>query len=81
MKKIRKNKFGFTLLEMVLVVAVIVVLAGVMTLNIVAYVQRARNAENMESEGRSSAIGMIESNESHLANLGFDRTIAGSTSE
>ena len=44
MKKLRRSKKGFTLIEMVLVIAIIVVLAAVLILNIAGYMDRARNA-------------------------------------
>jgi type IV pilus assembly protein PilA len=44
MKKIQKSKKGFTLIEMVLVIAIIVILAAVLILGIGGYLQRADNA-------------------------------------
>ena len=44
MKRINKNKKGFTLVEMVLVIAIIVILAGVLVMGIGTYIQRAKNA-------------------------------------
>ena len=44
MKKIQKSKKGFTLIEMVLVIAIIVILAAVLILGIGGYIQRANNA-------------------------------------
>lgn len=44
MKKISKSKKGFTLVEMVLVVAIICILAAAMLMGIGTYLQRARNA-------------------------------------
>lgn len=54
-----------------MVVAIIVILAGVMAINISAYVQRAKNASNEESEMRSSFIGVVSASESKLENYGF----------
>ncbi len=42
MKKIQKSKKGFTLVEMVLVIAIIVILAAVLVLGIGAYLKKAR---------------------------------------
>ena len=44
MKKIQKSKKGFTLIEMVLVIAIIVILAAVLILGSGGYLQRAKNA-------------------------------------
>ena len=44
MKKIQKSKKGFTLIEMVLVIAIIVILAAVLIMNIGDYINRARSA-------------------------------------
>ena len=44
MKKIQKSKKGFTLVEMVLVIAIIVILAAVLVLGIGAYLTKAKAA-------------------------------------
>jgi type IV pilus assembly protein PilA len=44
MKKIQKSKKGFTLVEMVLVIAIIVILAAVLVLGIGAYLNKAKAA-------------------------------------
>jgi type IV pilus assembly protein PilA len=44
MKKLKKNKIGFTLIEMVLVIAIIVILAAVVALSVGGYLNRAKNA-------------------------------------
>ncbi len=44
MKKISKSKKGFTLVEMVLVIAIIVILAAVMFFAVAGYLNRAKNA-------------------------------------
>ena len=49
MKKIQKSKKGFTLIEMVLVIAIIVVLAAVLLIGIAGYIQRASNARDSVS--------------------------------
>lgn len=40
----KKTKRGFTLIEMVLVIAIIVILAAILVLGVYGYVERARNA-------------------------------------
>ena len=54
MKKLRRSKKGFTLIEMVLVIAIIVVLASVLILNIAGYMDRAHNAASSLAEHNST---------------------------
>ena len=54
MKKIRKSKKGFTLIEMILVTAILVILAAVLILNIAGYIERAHNAASSIAEHHSS---------------------------
>ena len=49
MKKIQKSKKGFTLVEMVLVIAIIVILAAVLALSIGTYLARAKKASSSVS--------------------------------
>lgn len=44
MKKIQKNKKGFTLIEMVLVIAIILILASVLIISIGGYIANAKKA-------------------------------------
>jgi type IV pilus assembly protein PilA len=44
MKKIQKNRKGFTLVEMVLVIAIIVILAAVVFFSVADYLNKARSA-------------------------------------
>ena len=44
MKKIQKSKKGFTLIEMVLVIAIIVILAAVVFFSVSSYLAKARSA-------------------------------------
>ena len=50
MKKIQKNKKGFTLIEMVLVIAIIVILAAVLIISIGTYLEKAHAAADLVSE-------------------------------
>jgi len=54
MKKIQKSKKGFTLVEMVLVIAIIVILAAVLVLGIGAYLKKARAAASSVKSHNSS---------------------------
>ena len=50
MKKIQKSKKGFTLIEMILVIAIIVILAAVLALGISTYLQKAEATASSISE-------------------------------
>lgn len=49
MKKIQKSKRGFTLIEMVIVIAIIVILASVLFFAVSEYLDRAKTARDMIS--------------------------------
>ncbi|MBO7563829.1 MAG: type II secretion system protein [Clostridiales bacterium] len=55
MKKIQKNKKGFTLVEMVLVIAIIVILAAVVFFSVSSYLAKARSA-TAKIESHNDAI-------------------------
>ena len=54
MRKIGKTKKGFTLVEMVLVIAIIVILAGVLVVGIGTYLKKARAAASSITYHNSS---------------------------
>jgi len=54
MKKIQKNKKGFTLIEMVLVIAIIVILASVMVISVTGYLGKASAAKVSLSQHNAS---------------------------
>ena len=60
MKKIQKNKKGFTLVEMVLVIAIIVILASVLFFSVSDYLNKAKSAKNKIST-HNSAIAEVSS--------------------
>lgn len=65
MKKIQKTKKGFTLIEMVLVIAIIVILAAVLVMNIGTYLGRAKNAASSVADHNatiSEVVGNIDAN-------------------
>ncbi len=80
MKKIIKSKAGFTLLEMIMVVAIVVILAGVMVMSIGTYVQNAKARSAMASAAQSSAVVNIQSSDARMSELGFDRITSGGSS-
>ncbi len=54
MRKIGKTRKGFTLVEMVLVIAIIVILAGVLVVGIGSYLNKARAAASSVTAHNSS---------------------------
>ena len=54
MKKIVKSRKGFTLVEMVLVIAIIVILAAVLVLGIGTYLNKAKAAASSVTKHNSS---------------------------
>ena len=63
MKKISKSKKGFTLVEMVLVIAIICILAAVLILSVTDYITRAQKATSVINDNRAqveSATGAID---------------------
>ena len=61
MRKIRKSaKKGFTLIEMVLVIAIIVILAAVLVMSIGTYLNRAKNAASSVASHNSSISAVVD---------------------
>ncbi len=58
MKKVRKSKLGFTLIEVILVVAILTILAAVLILNIAGYMERAHNAAS-SLEAHNSSVSEV----------------------
>ena len=58
MKKIQKNRKGFTLVEMVLVIAIIVILAAVVFFSVANYLNSAKSATSSIKE-HNSAISTV----------------------
>ncbi len=71
MHRISKNKKGFTLLEMVLVVAIIIMLAAVVTFNAVAIYRSSKAGEDEINESQNSMTQGIQASEAMLANHNF----------
>ena len=74
MKRIRKSKIGFSLLELVIVVAIVVILAAVMTMTIGTYISNAKAKSATAEASRTSVITNIMSSEAHMNELGFDHS-------
>ena len=60
MKKIFKTKKGFTLIEMVLVIAIIVILAAVLVMSIGTYLNRAKDAASSVVSHNSSISAVVD---------------------
>ncbi len=79
MKRIRKSKIGFTLLEMVIVVAIIAILAGVITISVGTFISNSKAKSQSAEDARSSAIVNIQSSEARMSELGFNNISASTT--
>jgi len=66
MKKIRKNRMGFTLVEMVLVIAIIVILASVLALGVGGYITRAKRAASSVSYHNGEISSATSEIDEHL---------------
>lgn len=71
MRRLSKNKKGFTLVELVVVLCIIVILASVTALSISSYIQRAQDAQDSVSDEVDVARNNISLSESKLASYGF----------
>ena len=74
MKRIVKSRKGFALVEMVLVIAIIVILAAVLTMSISTYISNARARSNEADASRRSVLVNIAASEAHMGTLGFGNT-------
>ena len=66
-----KNLRGFTLVEMLLVIGIIIILAGAVALGVSDTLDPARRAQNDISAKAVAASQSIAGSELHLKNLGF----------
>ena len=80
MKRIRKTKVGFTLLEMVIVVAIVCILAAVMVMSIGTFISNSKAKSISAEDARSSAVVNIQSSEARMSELGFNNLVSTSTS-
>jgi prepilin-type N-terminal cleavage/methylation domain-containing protein len=79
MRKLYKNKAGFSLIEMVLVIAIICILAAVFMMSISTYIQSNRNRSNAASAARSSVVVDISLSEDQMRALGFEAPAGSAT--
>ena len=71
MKKIAKNKKGFTFTEIVLVVAIIVILASAMLVGVNDYLNAANKAESKVDVSVQELKDTINDKENDLKSKGF----------
>ncbi|HAW16001.1 MAG: prepilin-type N-terminal cleavage/methylation domain-containing protein [Clostridiales bacterium] len=71
MHKLYKNKRGFTLVEVIIVVAIIVILAGVISLNISRIYGTARAKEGSVDASVIEMQGKIVASEAKVARYKF----------
>ena len=71
MKKIAKNKKGFSFTEIVLVVAIIVILASAMLVGVNDYLNTANKAESNVTASVEDLSDNITAKENDLKNKGF----------
>lgn len=69
MKKIQKSKKGFTLVEMVLVIAIIVILAAVLIIGITKYLNGANAAKKSISEHQSAVEKVVDDVNAQVPNV------------
>jgi len=71
MRRLSKTKKGFTLLEIILVIAIIVILAGALSLGVSDILSNARKGNSSVSEAQESVTQGIKASEEKLASYGF----------
>lgn len=71
MHKYNKNKRGFTLIEIILVIGMIVVLASVLVIAVSGIVQRAQSASNSAEESRTALVNARNAGEARLGGYHF----------
>ena len=71
MRRINKSKVGFTLVELVLVIAIILILASVAALSVSDILKKGQDAQGSISDEVSIAKGKIQTEEDDLKKKGF----------
>ena len=71
MKRVHKTKGGFTLLEMILVVAIIVILAGAFALGVSSIIKSTKAAQKSVSDANVPMSTRLYSSEAKLKGYGF----------
>ena len=71
MKQINKNKKGFTLIEIILVVAMIVILASAFGLGVAQYLETSQAASDNVDQSVAALSDNIKTKENSLKYYGF----------
>lgn len=71
MKRIIKSKKGFTLIEMILVIGIIVILAAVMIFSVTAYLSKANSVKTKVSSGQASFSNQNKTINDSFIDLGY----------
>lgn len=72
MRRLQKNKKGFTLLEMVLVIAIIIIIASVVAINAIDIYRKAESGEaSIDNEVSSMTNGFNSMEENLRGNHNF----------
>ncbi|MCR4688642.1 MAG: prepilin-type N-terminal cleavage/methylation domain-containing protein [Saccharofermentans sp.] len=71
MKKINKNKHGFTLTEMILVVAIIIILASAIGIGVADIINAGKRADAQVNKQASTLRANINNSEAKLTYYGF----------
>ena len=69
--KHRKNLRGFTLVEILLVVGIVIILAGAVALGVGDMLDPAKRAQSSVSNQAAAQSQSINDSELHLKNIGF----------
>jgi len=71
MKIFQKQKAGFTLIEMVLVIGIILILAAVMFISVSGYLSTTHNVQASFSSNNSSLLSKNKDINSQFIDLGY----------
>ena len=71
MRKFSKNKKAFTLVEMVIVLAILCMLAAALTLTVSEYINKAKTADSKITEKVGQMSNSVSAEEAEFVTLGF----------
>ena len=71
MRRVYKSKAGFTLAEMVLVIAIIVILAAALALNVADWLNTSKEAESRVNASAAAVSKDAATSEAMLKSYGF----------